>query len=220
MHGMNTPDQPPIVPAHQYEPQMTSFGDPHAQIPTNLPPYTHPPQYAPILPPKKHTTRNVLLIIVAGLVATCGVGTIIAATTSSGKAGYNAATSPTTNSTGHLKPGERDPNIALPPSPVPVAPRQPVTITGSGNSTKTAQLAAGGYTVDYKATKKGGDMAFLIVEVISKDGTSQGSFVNDSASSTTLTGSTTINAQDTNTYLFKVSNADDETWTLTFTPIG
>lgn len=197
MHGMNTPDQPPIIPAHQY------------------------PQYAPILPPKKHTTRNVLLIVLAGLIALCGVGTIIAATTSSGKAGYNAATSPTTGSaTGHLKPGERDPNIALPPSPVAQPPRQPVTVTGSGNSTKTAQLTAGGYTVDYKATKKGGDMAFLIVEVISKDGTSQGSFVNDSARSTTLTGSTTINAQDTNTYLFRVSNAEDETWTLTFTPIG
>jgi hypothetical protein len=200
------------IPGNQ-EPRQQPMGPP--AYPTQ--------QFAPILPPKKkHTTRNVLLIVLAGLVALCGVGTIVAATTSSGKAGYQAATSPTVAESGHIKPGQQDPNIAIttqaaqPPAP----PRQPVTVTGSGNSTKTAQLTAGGYTVDYKATKKGGDMAFLIVEVISKDGTSQGSFVNDSSRSTTLTGSTTINAQDTNTYLFKVSNAEDETWSLTFTPIG
>jgi len=185
-------------------------------------------QFAPILPAKKkHTVRNVLLIVVAGLVALCGIGTIIAATTSPGRAGFNAALSTATATHGaqvlpsstavELKPGQLDPNAVRTTQAPP--PRQPVTVTGSGNSTKTAQLTAGGYTVDYKATGRRG-YTFLIVEVISKDGTSQGSFVNDQAESNTLTGSTTISAQDTNTYLFKVSNADNETWTLTFTPIG
>jgi len=68
MTGMTTPDQPPIIPGYQ-----------------------QPQPYAPILPPKRHTVRNVLLIVVAGLVALCGVGTIVAAATSSGKAGYQAA---------------------------------------------------------------------------------------------------------------------------------
>lgn len=90
MPDMNTPDQPPIIPAHQY------------------------PQYAPILPPKKHTTRNVLLIIVAGLVAACGVGTIIAATTSSGKPGPAAATNPAGGN--HIAPGQPDPNVAATPA--------------------------------------------------------------------------------------------------------
>jgi len=52
-------------------------------------------QFAPILPAKKkHTVRNVLLIVVAGLVALCGVGTIVTAATSSGKAAHNATSSP------------------------------------------------------------------------------------------------------------------------------
>jgi len=58
MTGMTTPDQPPFSPAYQYPPQ----------------------QFAPIPPAKKkHTVRNVLLILAAGLVALCGVGTIVAA---------------------------------------------------------------------------------------------------------------------------------------------
>lgn len=85
-------------------------------IPGNPEQQPHAPLWFQPLPPKKkHTVRNVLLIVVAGLVALCGVGTIIAATTSSGKAGYQAATQNAalpSSTAEHIKPGQQDPNVA------------------------------------------------------------------------------------------------------------
>jgi hypothetical protein len=61
-------DQPPIIPQRP-----------------NLPPPPYWPAGTPLPPPhapkKKHTVRNVLLIVVAGLVALCGGGAIVAAAT-------------------------------------------------------------------------------------------------------------------------------------------
>lgn len=62
--------------------------------PMGPPPYTPPTQqWAPmsVIPPKKHTVRNVLLIVVAGLVGLCGIGTIIAAASSQNKPSTVAA---------------------------------------------------------------------------------------------------------------------------------
>jgi hypothetical protein len=100
------------IPGNQ-EPRQQPMGPPAYPI----------QHFAPILPPKKkHTTRNVLLIVLTGLVALCGVGTIVAATTSSGKAGNGAATSPTAAEPGHIKPGQQDPGIAPPVVAQKVAP--------------------------------------------------------------------------------------------------
>ena len=90
------------------------------------------PLYPPPAPPKKkHTVRNVLLIVAAGLVALCGVGTIVTAATSSGKpaATHQVLPSPTAQ---HIKPVEAEPSgpspdvvtITLsPPAPSPTGPK-------------------------------------------------------------------------------------------------
>jgi len=60
---------------------MTYPGTPDQQQPPIIPPNQPYPAFSPYATPpkKKHTVRNVLLIFVAGLVALCGVGTIVAA---------------------------------------------------------------------------------------------------------------------------------------------
>lgn len=94
------PHQPPFIPAPQY------------QIPPNQP-YPGPaPVYAPILPPKKHTVRNVLLIVTVGLVALCGVGTIVAAASSGDKPATHAAAVLPSSTAQHIQPGQQDPGIA------------------------------------------------------------------------------------------------------------
>ena len=106
---------------------------------------------------------------------------------------------------------------AAPPSPTPV--RTPVSVSGKGNKAVTVNLMSGGYMLSYKATNKNGFTA-LIVHAMNADGSDQGSLVNDLADSGTLEGSTVTGADDTGPYLFKISNADNTDWTLTFTPVG
>jgi len=75
---------------------MTYPGTPDQQQPPIIPPNQPYPAFSPYATPpkKKHTVRNVLLIVVDGLVALCGVGTIVAAATKRDPAPA-AAASPT-----------------------------------------------------------------------------------------------------------------------------
>ena len=95
----------------------------------------------------------------------------------------------------------------------PSVPAYPVTISGTGEQVKTAELVAHGYTVTYQASSN-----CLIVEPVQADGSEGVAVVNvcgrgeDPASVTTTyrgTGRTT----------FHVSNTQGP-WTLTFTPLS
>jgi hypothetical protein len=95
----------------------------------------------------------------------------------------------------------------------PAVPAYPVTINGTGEQVKTAELVAHGYTVTYQASSN-----CLIVAPVQSDGSDGSAVVNecgrgdDPASGTTTyrgTGRTT----------FHVSNTQGP-WSLTFTPLS
>lgn len=135
------------IPGNQ-EPRQQPMCPP-AYVPQNSPEYGTRPQFAPILPPKKkHTVRNVLLIVLAALVALCGIGTIVAATTSSGKAGLAAATSPAAAESGHIKPGQVDPNAVSPKVEV-IQPSPAAPTTPAGPPLTAGQQQALGGAQDY-----------------------------------------------------------------------
>lgn len=110
--------------------------------------------------------------------------------------------------------------VSSPPTPTsqiaPAAPTvnaAPITITGTGESVKTVDLQAGGYTVNYRASS-----AYLIVCPVEASGNDGMAIVN--ASSQDDSGvSGTANFHATGRTTFHVSNTEG-TWTLTFTPLS
>jgi hypothetical protein len=95
----------------------------------------------------------------------------------------------------------------------PAVPAYPVTISGSDEQVKTADLVAGGYTVAYQATSNCIDAV-----PVHADGTEGGTVLggcaagSDPASGTAVyhaTGRTTFHVQNTH-----------GPWTLTFTPLS
>ncbi len=106
-------------------------------------------------------------------------------------------------------------DTGAPPSTVstPAVPAYPVTISGSDEQVKTADLVAGGYTVAYQATSNCIDAV-----PVHADGTEGGTVLggcaagSDPASGTAVyhaTGRTTFHVQNTH-----------GPWTLTFTPLS
>jgi hypothetical protein len=107
------------------------------------------------------------------------------------------------------------------PAPAPIStfstpsvPAVPVTITGSGEDVKTAELVATGYTVNYQATSW-----TLIVKPVLADGSEGSAIINAMGqnSSGGVTGTTTYKATGRTT--FHVSNTKGP-WSLTFTPLS
>ena len=92
-------------------------------------------------------------------------------------------------------------------------PAYPVTITGTGEQVKTADLVAHGYTVTYRASS-----AYLIVKPVLADGSEGTSMINAGGGSSDggVTGTTTYRATGRTT--FHVFNTTGP-WTLTFTPL-
>ena len=95
----------------------------------------------------------------------------------------------------------------------PAVPAYPVTISGSGEQVKTANLVATGYTVNYQASS-----FTLIVFPVRADG-SDGLYVVNAIGqdySNGVTGTTTYRATGRTT--FHVTNTQGP-WSLTFTPL-
>lgn len=89
----------------------------------------------------------------------------------------------------------------------------PVTITGTGEDVKTAELVATGYTVAYRASSW-----TLIVSPVNADGSDGPSLINASGEDTSggVSGTTTYRATGRTT--FHIENTKGP-WTLTFTPL-
>jgi hypothetical protein len=95
----------------------------------------------------------------------------------------------------------------------PAVPAYPVTISGSGEQVKTADLVAHGYTVSYQASSN-----CLIVAPVESDGSDGGSVVNECTSGDgPVSGTTTYRGTGRTT--FHVSNTEGR-WSLTFTPLS
>jgi hypothetical protein len=95
----------------------------------------------------------------------------------------------------------------------PAVPAYPVTITGSDEQVKTAELVAHGYTVTYQASSN-----CLIAETVQADGSDGESVVNECGrGDDPASGTTTFRARGRTT--FHVSNTHGP-WTLTFTPLS
>lgn len=95
----------------------------------------------------------------------------------------------------------------------PAVPAYPVTISGTGEDVKTAELVAHGYTVTYQASSW-----TIIVKPVNADGSDGSSIINASGRDTSggVTGTTTYRATGRTT--FHVENTKGP-WTLTFTPL-
>lgn len=92
-------------------------------------------------------------------------------------------------------------------------PAYPVTINGTGEQVKTADLVAHGYTVTYQATSN-----CLIVSPVQSDGGDGVAVVNTCAhGDAPATGTTTYRGTGRTT--FHISNTDGP-WSLTFTPLS
>lgn len=94
----------------------------------------------------------------------------------------------------------------------PSVPAYPVTISGSGEQVKTAELVATGYTVAYQASSN-----CLIVDPVQADGSDGVAVVNECAQGDgPVSGTTTYRGTGRTT--FHVSNTEGS-WSLTFTPL-
>lgn len=95
----------------------------------------------------------------------------------------------------------------------PAVPAYPVTISGSGEQVKTADLVAHGYTVAYQASSW-----TMIVQPVQADGTDGTLVINaiGQDSSSGVSGTTTYRATGRTT--FHISNTQGP-WSLTFTPL-
>jgi hypothetical protein len=101
-------------------------------------------------------------------------------------------------------------------APTPIStvsvPAYPVTISGSGEQVKTAELVATGYTVAYQASSN-----CLAVQPVQADGSDGVSVVNECAHGDgPVSGTTTYRGTGRTT--FHVYNTDGS-WSLTFTPL-
>ena len=95
----------------------------------------------------------------------------------------------------------------------PAVPAYPVTISGTGEQVKTADLVAHGYTVTYQASSN-----CLIVSPVQSDGSDGVAVVNQCASGDApVSGTTTYRGTGRTT--FHVSNTEGA-WSLTFTPLS
>ena len=94
----------------------------------------------------------------------------------------------------------------------PAVPAYPVTISGTGESVKTADLVAHGYTVTYQASSN-----CLIVAPVQSDGSDGSSVVNQCAHGDgAVSGTTTYRGTGRTT--FHISNTQGP-WSLTFNPL-
>jgi len=95
----------------------------------------------------------------------------------------------------------------------PAVPAYPVTITGSDEQVKTADLVAHGYTITYQASSN-----CLAVQPVESDGSDGVAVVNVCAhGDAPASGTTTYKGTGRTT--FHISNTQGP-WTLTFTPLS
>lgn len=120
-----------------------------------------------------------------------------------------SACSPIADKNYHGTVGDTEtPTVSTPPVPA-----YPVTITGSGEQVKTAELVATGYTVSYQASSN-----CLAVQPVQADGSDGSTVVNECArGDEPVSGTTTYRGTGRTT--FHVSNTHGP-WTLTFTPLS
>jgi hypothetical protein len=96
---------------------------------------------------------------------------------------------------------------------IPPVPAVPVTIDGTGEQVKTAELVATGYTVAYQASSN-----CLIVSPVQADGSDGIGVVNECANGDgPVSGTTTYRGTGRTT--FHISNTEGS-WSLTFTPLS
>jgi hypothetical protein len=94
----------------------------------------------------------------------------------------------------------------------PAVPAYPVTISGTGEQVKTADLVAHGYTVNYQTSSN-----CLIVETVQADGSDGEAVVNQCGhGDDPASGTTTFRARGRTT--FHISNTNGQ-WSLTFNPL-
>ncbi|MEB4212317.1 hypothetical protein [Mycobacterium sp. 94-17] len=96
----------------------------------------------------------------------------------------------------------------------PSVPAYPVTLSGTGEQVKTADLVAHGYTVTYQASSW-----TMIVSPVQADGSDGSALINafGQDSSSGVTGTTTYRATGRTT--LHISNTQGP-WSLTFTPLS
>ena len=102
--------------------------------------------------------------------------------------------------------------VPLSTSSTPSVPAVPVTISGSGETVKTANLVAGGYTIAYQASSN-----CIIVTPVEADGSDGISAVSQCANGDAPVSGTT-NFHATGRTTFHVYNTDGN-WVLTFRPL-
>ena len=120
-----------------------------------------------------------------------------------------SACSPIADKNYHGSVGESTPSGIV---STPAVPAYPVTLSGTGEQVKTANLVAHGYTVSYQASSN-----CIIVTPVQADGSDGMSVVSQCASGDgPVSGTTTYKGTGRTT--FHVYNTDGP-WTLTFTPL-
>jgi hypothetical protein len=134
-------------------------------------------------------------------VATMAVGICVAATAcempqNTSPAPTNSVTAPTASY-----------SAASTAPPVPVVPRVPVDLSGSGESVQTANLERGGYTIQYTDTS-----GYLIVVPVNADGSDGGAIINAQENS----GVTNYHSNGPVT--LHIQNGDQ--WSLHFVPLS
>lgn len=106
-------------------------------------------------------------------------------------------------------------NTGAPPAmstvSTPAVPAVPVTISGSGEQVKTADLVAGGYTVAYQATSHCVDAV-----PVHADGTEGGTVIGGCGEGDGVSGTAVYHATGRTT--FHVQNTEGS-WSLTFSPL-
>jgi hypothetical protein len=139
---------------------------------------------------------------------------LVAASIAAGVAALSAcAYTPTadTNYHGTVSGTEAPASVSTVSSPA--VPAVPVTITGSGEQVKTADLVAGGYTVAYQAS------SYCIDAVpVHADGTEGGTVIGG-CGETDVPASGTAVYHATGRTTFHVKNTEGS-WSLTFTPLS
>jgi hypothetical protein len=123
------------------------------------------------------------------------------------------ACSPGADNNYHGTVGDNGASAAQAPVSTPPVEAYPVTLSGSGEQVKTANLVATGYTVAYHASGN-----CLIVAPVQADGSDGVAAINECVDGDgPLSGTTTYRGTGRTT--FHVSNTE-ESWSVTFTPLS
>jgi hypothetical protein len=158
-----------------------------------------PPQY-PAAPPPPKKKKPIWLWVLGAVVALAAIGSILpdsSKTKQTPAAPSNAVTAPTADA----------PVASVPSATVASVPREPVEVSGSGESVQTVNLEPGGYTVQYTTER------CLIVRPVKSDGSQGTALINACSGPGVTTYSSTGPAT------FQITNVRGP-WALRFVPLA